>query len=301
MRRRVTLVLSSLLTVIALAVGGWVLDPAGSREPAGTVRLAHAVRSGPGLYAEITRRMAAEGTATYTFSGTSGGGEIRSGTGSLRFLAGAQPASTFDGDVSLTSPSTGMLRAVLLPGAVYLALPRAKGIPQDKPWLKVAAAPTSALGKQLAPVAGQLHDAFDPGQSLGLLRAADLVEELGPTRAEGVPAVEHRATVDLRHAVRLTTDTAVREQYRTMVAAGVRSLRLELWLDDRGLPLRLHVDVPATQGVYSVTGVFRRWGAPVRIAAPTARQVFDADRVEADRNAAVRRAAELTARKKKQR
>lgn len=299
MRRRITLVLSSLLTVVALAVGGLLLDPAGSRGPSGTVQLAHAIRSGPGLYSEVARRMAAERTVTYTFSGTSGGGEIRWGTGSLHFLDGEPPAAAFDGRVSLSSPSTGQLRAILLPDAVYLALPRTKGLPQDRPWLEVAESPTSTLGRQLAPVARQLHDAFDPGQSLGLLRAAAQVEEVGPDSVEGVPATEHRATVDLRHAALLTTDTAVREQYRAMVRAGVRSLRFELWLDSDGLPRRLHVDVPATQGLFSVTGVFRRWGEPVDIQAPTAKHVFDADRVEADRRAAVRRAAELKARKKR--
>ena len=67
---------------------------------------------------------------------------------------------------------------------------------------------------------------------------------------------------------------------RTMLAAGVRQLRYQLWVDSSGLPLRLHVDVPSTQAVYSVTGVYRRWGEPVRIAAPKVKQVFDSDRIK---------------------
>ena len=298
MRRRLSLVLASLLAVVALAAGGWLLDPAGSRDATGQVSLARPVRSGPGLYAEVVHRMAAERSATYVFSGSSGGGEARSGAAALRFLPGA-PAGGFDASVRLRSPSTGELRAVLLPGAAFLALPRVKGIPRDRPWLRVSQAPTSRLGKQLLPVADQLRAAFDPGQSLGLLRAADRVEEMGADTVEGVPTTLHRAAVDLRRAVRLTTDDTLRGQYRAMVAAGVRSLRYELWLDATGLPRRLRVDVPASPGLFSVTGVFREWGEPVRVTAPTARQVFDADRVEAERKAAIRKAARLEARKKR--
>jgi hypothetical protein len=300
MRRRVTLVLSSLLTVIALAVGGWLLDPAGSREPAGTaVESARPQQSGPAFYAAVTRRMTEAGTATYTFSGTSGGGEVRSGSGTMRFQADEPGATSFDASVLLRSPSTGVQRAVLLPGSAYLALPRAKGIPKDKPWLKVSQAPTSRLGKQLEPVADQVRAAFDPGQSLGLLRAARVVEEIGPDPVEGRPATLHRTSVRLRTAARLTTDTGLRGQFRAMLTAGVRTLRMQVWVDPTGLPLRLQADVPAAPGVFSVTGVFRAWGKPVRVVAPSSKQILDADRVEADRLAAIRKTKALKAKQRK--
>jgi len=61
----------------------------------------------------------------------------------------------------------------------------------------------------------------------------------------------------------------------------------------------VRTDLPTAQGVFSVTGVFARWGDPVKIAAPGAKQVYDADRVEADRAAAAKKAARLLAAKKK--
>jgi hypothetical protein len=282
MRRRVTLVLSSLLTVAALACGGWLLDPAGSREPAGLERAAQVgpTASGPSLYEQVTQAMVAAGTATYTFSGSSGGGETQSGSGSLHFLRSGTSAPTFDADVTMTSPTTGQVRAVLLPGAFYLALPPAQGLPKDKPWLKVSHTPTTDLGRQLRPVAEQLQAAFDPGQSIGLLQAAGGVEEVGPATVEGVPATLHRTSVDLRRAAQGAEDPAVRDQYRAMLAAGVRTLQLELWLDAAGRPLRVRADGPATRGVFSVTGVYRSWGKPVRIAAPTDKQVFDANAIK---------------------
>ena len=281
MRRRVSLVLSSLLTIAALACGGWLLDPAGSRQPVGVQRLAqeHPTQAGAALYADVSRAMVAEKTATYTYSGSSGGGEIQSGSGAMRFLAGPD-ARTFDADVTVTSPTAGRMRAVLLPGAAYLALPPAKGLPKNKPWLKVTQNPRTELGQKLSPIANEMRAAFDPGQGLGLLRAAGRVEEVGPDTVEGVPTTRHRATVNLRRAARLVEDPAAREQYRAMLAAGIDSLEYELWLDASGLPRKVRAEVPTTQGLFSVTGVYRDWGDMVKIAAPKAKQVYDADAIK---------------------
>ena len=129
-------------------------------------------------------------------------------------------------------------------------------------------------------MAEQMRAAFDPSQSLGLLLAAPRVEVVGPDTVEGVPTTQHRATVDLRTAVRAAQDPATRAQYRAMIAAGVRTLEYDVWLDTRGLPRRVQADVPTSQGLFSMTGVYRDWGKPVRITAPTAKQVFDADAIK---------------------
>ena len=187
---------------------------------------------------------------------------------------------TLDADVTTTSTDTGRVRAILLPDAFYLALPPARGLPKDKPWLKVAEEPRTTLGRQLLPLVQQLRAAFDPAQVLGLIRSADRVVELGPSTVEGRPAVLHRATVDLRRAAAAVADPGLTAQYEAMAAAGVRTLQVDLWLDSRGLPGRMQVTVPATVGVYSMTGVFRDWGEKVTIAAPTAKQVFDSDAIK---------------------
>jgi hypothetical protein len=279
LRRRVGLVFWSMLTIVALAAGGWLLDPAGSRDAAPA---SEPVRTVPGsvLYAEVVSRMVAGKTATYTFSGSAGGGEARSGSGSLRFLADGEPARAFDGSVMLRSNSTGQMRAVLLPGVTFLAIPPAKGIPRSKPWLRVTAEPKTALGRELGPLAEQLRAAFDPGDTIGLLKAADRVEVVGPDSVEGTSAVHHRAIVRLHRALAVVDDPTLKAQFHAMLTAGVTTLRYELWLDSSSLPLRVRADVPRAQAVFSLTGVFRRWGDPVRITAPQAKQVFDADRIK---------------------
>lgn len=227
---------------------------------------------GPSLYADVADRMAARRTATFTFSGI-GGGETVSGSGAMRFADGG-----FDAQVQLTMPETGRVRAVLLPSASYLALPAAKGLRQRKPWLKVPEAPRTRLGRRMRPVVDQLRGSFDPAYGLGLLQAARTVEEVGPATVEGVPTTRHHAEVDLRRATRIA-DGAVRDQYQSMLDAGVRMLEHDVWVDTSGLPRRFSTDIPTTDGIFSVTGIYRGWGKKVRIAAPGPKHVVDADKL----------------------
>jgi len=228
---------------------------------------------GPALYSDVAARMADEGTATFVFSGV-GGGETLSGQGAMRFTDGS-----FDADVSLTMSVTGRVRAVLLPAASYLALPAAKGLPRTKPWMKVSPRPRTRLGRTLAPVVDQLRTSFDPEDNLGLLRAARRVEEVGPATVEDVATTQYHAVLDLRRAT-AQVEGGTKDQFQSMLDAGVTTLEYEVWIDMTGLPRRFSADIPTSAGLYSVTGIYRDWGRKVSIAAPSRKQVFDADELK---------------------
>lgn len=255
---------------VALLSGCGVLADSGADGAGPAARPRPVTTPGPDLYEAVAARMVSEGTATFTFSGI-GGGETISGRGAMRFAAGA-----FDADVALTMPDTGEVRAVLLPSESYVALPAAKGLPRGKPWLKVPAAPRSELGKAMRPVVDQMRGSFDPSQGLGLIAAARKVEEAGPATVEGVPTTRYHARIDLRRATRIA-DPSVREQYQSMLDAGVRTLEFDLWVDTSGLPRRFSTDIPTTAGLFSVTGIYRDWGEQVSIQRPARKQVYDAN------------------------
>jgi hypothetical protein len=269
MRRRFT---ALLLLGPLLAGCGALADPgdgrAASSETPGPV-----TTPGRSLYEGVLAEMESAGSATFTFSGV-GGGQTTSGSGAMRFGDGG-----YDADVTLTMPDTGRVRAVLLSSASYVALPPTKGLPKDKPWLQVSTPPRTALGREMAPVVAQLRGAFDPAQGIGLVRAARRVEEVGPATVEGVPTTHYRAQIDLRRATRLA-EGDVRDQYQSMLDAGVRTLQYDLWTDLSGLPRRFSTDIATTAGLYSVTGIYRRWGDDVRVKAPKPKRVFDADKLE---------------------
>jgi hypothetical protein len=264
---------AAVLAAATLLTGcGFAADPAPDAGAA-AVRSARVTTPGPVLYAAVLARMVKAGTATFTFSG-SGGGQTVSGSGRMRFLPGA-----YDADVELTMPETGRVRAVLLHSVCYLSLPEAKGLPPDKPWLKVAPVPTSRFGKSLSPVVDQLRGSFDPSQALGLLQAARRVEEVGAGTVEGVRTTRHHAVIGLRRATSMA-EGPLEEQYQSMLDAGVKTLSYDVWLDEAGLPRRFSTDIPTWVGLYSVTGIYSDWGKPVVIEQPSAKHVFDADDLE---------------------
>ena len=260
---------STLLALAVLTGCGVVTDPADK----GAVRPAPVTTPGPALYSDVAARMVDEGSATFVFSGV-GGGETLSGQGAMRFTDGS-----FDADVTLSMPETGRVRALLLPTAAYIAMPATRSKGPAKPWMKVALRPTSRLGRTMLPVIDQLRTSFDPEQSLGLLRAARSVTEVGPATVEEVPTTQYHAVLDLRRAT-AQVDGSTRDQFQSMLDAGVTKLEYDVWLDTTGLPRRFSADIPTTSGLYSVTGIYRDWGRKVEIAAPSPKQVFDADKLK---------------------
>jgi hypothetical protein len=274
MSRRTSTALAALLALLgSTLLAGCGALPGGSPGDQEQARPTPVTTPGPALYSDVAARMAEEQTATFVFSGI-GGGETLSGQGAMRFTDGS-----FDADVTLTMSETGRVRAVLLPSASYLALPAAKGLPRAKPWMKVSPRPRTRLGRTLTPVVDQLRTAFDPEGSLGLLRAARRVEEVGPATVEDVSTTQYHAVLDLRRAT-AQVDGATKDQFQSMLDAGVTALEYEIWVDMGGLPRRFSADIPTTSGLYSVTGIYRDWGRKVSIAAPKAKQVFDADKLK---------------------
>lgn len=274
MRRRTT---AAAVAVAAAGIFATALTGCGQVLDAGTGRSAGSspspsTTSGPSLYTDVSARMVAAGTAQFVFSG-SGGGRTLSGSGTMRFTDGA-----YDAAVELTMPEIGQVRAVLMPAASYLALPAAKGLPRSKPWVKVSPSPRTPVGKDLAPVVDQLRTAFDPTQSLGLLRSATRVTEVGPATVEGEATTHYHADVSLRRATQSAAGS-VQEQYQSMLDAGAETLNYDLWVDTTGLPLRYTLDLPAGEQLFSITGVYRAWGERARIQQPSTKQVFDADKL----------------------
>lgn len=264
---------AALLVTALLSGCGLVADPAADGAGSATSTPRPVTTPGPALFADVTERMVDQGTATFTFSGI-GGGETVSGTGAMRFTE-----SSFDADVELTMQQSGEVRAVLLRSASYVALPEAKGLPGKKPWLKVRPTPRTEIGKRMRPVVDQLRGAFDPAQGLGLLESARRVEEMGPATVEDVATTHYHAQVDLRRAT-ARAEGPVKEQYQSMLDAGVRTLEYDLWVDTDGLPRRYSTDIPTTAGLFSITGIYRGWGEKVSIETPKPKQVFDADKLK---------------------
>jgi hypothetical protein len=96
---------------------------------------------------------------------------------------------------------------------------------------------------------------------------------------EDVATTQYHAVLDLRRAT-AQVEGGTKDQFQSMLDAGVTTLEYEVWIDMTGLPRRFSADIPTSAGLYSVTGIYRDWGRKVSIAAPSRKQVFDADELK---------------------
>ena len=188
--------------------------------------------------------MVAEGTATYTFSGSSGGGR-----GALRLRRAAVPASGHAGPrpstptSTLTSLSTGRLQAVLLPGAVLPGAAAGQGACRAASHGCKVSEPTRApaLGRAArARWPSSCGPRSTPAQSIGLLlarRPGHGGRTGRRSRASRPPSTGPRSTCARRSTRRATRRCAA--QYRAH-ARGRRphlALRAAGWTHS-GLPLQ---------------------------------------------------------------
>ena len=250
----------------------WVAAAGCSTRPAPASRSgrsdqAHArpTRSGPVLYAEPSPgQMVAEGTATYTYSGSSGGGETQSGSGvdalpalgagradvrrrRHRHVADDRP------DARRPAARRRLPRAAAGQGAAaQQAVAQGVDDPQDGPRPPAATRSPSRCAPRSTPARAWACCGPPAGST-----------EVGPATGRG--RADHPAPGDRRPAPggRLVEDAAAREQYQAMLAAGVRTLEYDAVAGrDAGCRARSSAAVPTTQGLFSVTGVYRALGRP---------------------------------------
>ena len=143
-----------------------------------------------------------------------------------------------------------------------------------------------SLGAELAPGKSRpptlepaLANVLTPNPLNAEPAPARRVEEVGPATVEDVSTMQYHAVLDLRRAT-AQVDGATKDQFQSMLDAGVTALEYEIWVDVNGLPRRFSADIPTTSGLYSVTGIYRDWGRKVSIAAPKAKQLSEADKLK---------------------
>jgi hypothetical protein len=221
-------------------------------------------RASPRLSTSLAAAAGAAGTARITYRTDVLDVGAVSGTGTLGF--GAAPA----GDWAATVPDDeGVPRGVrvLAVGAAAYAQPAGLPLPPGAAWVALPSA-----GAALTALLDRLRLVTDPVALLGLAGATPSVS--GPDEVDGAPAVRHEVTVDVAAALDRAGATGsaapgpatVRELER-LRSAGVRSLRVTVWLGADGLPLRLASTTDGGSRLASDV-TFAGWGLPTAPAAP---------------------------------
>lgn len=216
--------------------------------------------------------------------------------GSVRFTGsatyGASPPMTFDGVLSWSDGTTGEITmngggptgsmvALITGDAIYTSMPPGMPAPMsDKRWGKFSFADmTTAMG----PVGELLRAALaetNPVRSAAMLRQAGDLQFVGEEQRNGVATTHYAGTVELTKLIadlRLgLTDEVLEALRQESLAAGITSEKLDLWLDDRGIPVRVEArtnDPRLGPVVWSVD--YRDYGGPEQIQAPPPNEVYD--------------------------
>ncbi|WP_243792223.1 hypothetical protein [Saccharopolyspora gloriosae] len=225
------------------------------------------------LLGDVLQRINERGSVRSTVRGDLGFVGELAGEGLVRY-AHDHADVTLQGT---TKPNAGQppqpVDLALIDGVGYLKSPLLQPEP-GKPWLRLAADGTDFAAKLLAPALGHVQDSTDPRATFTGIESATKIESSAPDQVDGAPATRY----SLRVLTAEAADTAPAEQQRTRLRsaadAGRGEIGYELWVDERGLPVKFAASQKVAQaGQVSLTSTYRDWGTPAEITAPPAEEV----------------------------
>jgi hypothetical protein len=162
---------------------------------------------------------------------------------------------------------------------MYMQLPEQyRGqLTSGKPWGKLAA--DSDLAKTMGAAQAQQND---PSQILQQIQQAGTINRSEQTTLDGKPVTHYWIDVDTAKSLDKLKSSGLQDSQLEQIAAKVKTIPVELWLDRDLLPAQFTEDMsgviqaagaPAGTPSMKMTIKYTDWGAPVDVQAPPADQV----------------------------
>jgi hypothetical protein len=214
-----------------------------------------------GLATQLQQGVSGLTSAHLTIDVTSGSSTI-TGQGD-EVLSGGRVTAL---DFSETVPGGGQIRVLQADGQTYVQLP-ADLQQSGKPWLLVTAESSNPVVAQLAASLQSVADSAQLDQFAAFTAAASDVTRQGTEQVDGAPATHWSLTVD----VTKLPDTLAAK--KTLVQAGVTSLPVDLWVDEKGRPVKVSEQITVQGTQASTVLTLGDFDAPVDVQAPPADQV----------------------------
>jgi hypothetical protein len=214
-----------------------------------------------GLAALMQRGVASVTSAHVSFAVDAAGQGVK-GTGDETLTAGKVTAI----DLSESINQTGTLRLRVVGGKTYVGLPTALNH-SGKPWALVTANSSDPVIRSMNASIGDAQNAASLATPSAFVAAATSIKLDGPDQVDGAAATHYSIVVDV------TKLSGAFPGLQTLIASGVPTLPVELWIDAQGRPVKAteHFTVQG-QSVSSLIGL-GKYDAPVHIAAPSPDQV----------------------------
>ncbi|MDQ2750259.1 MAG: hypothetical protein M3Y44_12160 [Actinomycetota bacterium] len=215
----------------------------------------------PGLAALMQRGVASVTSAHTTFDVEAAGQGFK-GAGDESLTAGKVTAF----DLSETVSETGILRLRTVDGKTYVGLPPSLNH-SGKPWALVTASSSDPVIRAMSTSIDSTQSATSLATPSAFVAAATSVKVDGPDQVNGAPATHYSIVADV---TKLPVSYPGRQ---ALIAAGLSTLPVELWIDSQGRPVKVsqHFTLRG-QPVSSRVGL-SRYNAPVHITAPPPDQV----------------------------
>ena len=215
----------------------------------------------PAALAQTLRRgVATIRSAHITLQITTGGQSI-TGQGNETVDAGKLRAL----DLTETLPGVGTLRLIEISGKTYVKLPTGLNT-SGKPWALVSTSSSNATIRSLAQSL-QSSQSSPLDSATVFVFAAQSVTDRGPATVAGGTATHYYVVVDV------TKLPATYPGRSALIAAGVRTLPINLYLDSVGRPVQVAEQLTVTGRQISTTAGVTKYNQPVTITAPPADQI----------------------------
>jgi hypothetical protein len=214
-----------------------------------------------GLAAQVQQGVSGLTSAHLTLSVAAAGTTI-SGQGDEELSGGKVTALDF----TETVPGVGQIRVLQTDGQTYAQLP-ADLQKSGKPWILVTEESSNPVVAQLATSLQSVADSAELDQFAAFSSAATSSTNQGTEQVDGAPATHWALTVD----VTKLPDTLSGKQQ--LVDAGLTTLPVELWVDDKGRPVKVSEQFTVQGQQVSTVVTLGDFDAPVDVQAPAADQV----------------------------
>jgi hypothetical protein len=223
------------------------------------------------LAKSIGDETSAANSAHMTITASAAGQDL-SGEGDLKF---GDTAAAISMDMTTAQGSISM---VFVDGVLYMKLPQE--LVPGKPWLKIDPNSESVLAKALGGLNESLSKNADPRAALTEFENAGEITDTKEEELDGKKTTHYTITVDVQKMADNQTDPTQKKAMQDAIGSGMKDFPVDVWLDEKGLPVRFALQTPTPDGKGGMTSVkmqvdYTDWGKPVDIVPPPADQTTE--------------------------
>lgn len=252
------------IAVASCSTGGAGNAPGGNATSSSSANPASAPTDAAGL-ANLLRRGISSVSSVHLVLTVTAPNQTISSNGDAKLAAGTLQAL----DITEQIGSVGKRRLLIVDQATYAQVPGAAN-QAGKPWVLVSKDSTNPAVRNLAASLEAVRRSASLDHFSAFATAAQRVTLVGKDSVNGTAVNHYSIEVDV---AKLPENTPGRQP---LLAAGITTLPIELYVDDQGRPVKATQDM-TVQGQHTSTVIeFSKFNAPVTITAPPPDQVSTA-------------------------